>query len=466
MCPNLWVGLYVPFVLVQFSQQSDWSSYRLFICACGTGMATVYVRYKQVEALIADEGVRLSRLNCVGLLLGLVSSFGMCVVANFQVRAAAGTSTSVARIGMCLQPHVCVLCESRRPRCSPCTCWERCLRWGSGRSTSWSRRWSRSTCSHSSIARPTTQSGFASGFGPCAASSAVSFQQADEWELRVIVFSSIQKLKKDVFWWTSFQANPHDALQLICTDRNKWTMILFQILWKLNHNSASPKASCVAFFHILSLMILNSAFCQCLYHRSSCTPASEMWTYLANCTGPQEMKSVEIFCFHTSFSDSFYNKCTEQKKWSLHLLGTAPHWVFSAICSFSRATRLTSSARCLNGTWPSPLSASSSPTSGIFRYLGNKKQKSSFLLFWWLYVLPCSSDVASFCFLKKIKLRAEVDLQSSHLYEQPHGGVPAPQHVREVSESSPLLAGGTWSPATRGPAAAASTPAFQVFAHV
>lgn len=48
------------------------------------GMATVYVRYKQVQGLIADEGVRLSRLNCVGLLLGLVSSFGMCVVANFQ----------------------------------------------------------------------------------------------------------------------------------------------------------------------------------------------------------------------------------------------------------------------------------------------------------------------------------------------------------------------------------------------
>lgn len=51
-------------------------------------MATMYVRYKQVEALVADEGVRLSRLNCLGLLLGLVSSFGMCVVANFQVRAA------------------------------------------------------------------------------------------------------------------------------------------------------------------------------------------------------------------------------------------------------------------------------------------------------------------------------------------------------------------------------------------
>lgn len=51
-----------------------------------SGVATVYVRYKQVGALTADGGVALSRLNHVGLLLGLVSSFGMCVVANFQVR--------------------------------------------------------------------------------------------------------------------------------------------------------------------------------------------------------------------------------------------------------------------------------------------------------------------------------------------------------------------------------------------
>ncbi|XP_044027906.1 DNA damage-regulated autophagy modulator protein 2-like [Siniperca chuatsi] len=47
------------------------------------GMATVYVRYKQVEALAGEE-VRLDRLNRVGLLLGFISSFGMCVVANFQ----------------------------------------------------------------------------------------------------------------------------------------------------------------------------------------------------------------------------------------------------------------------------------------------------------------------------------------------------------------------------------------------
>ncbi|KAM9758951.1 DNA damage-regulated autophagy modulator protein 2b [Menidia menidia] len=48
------------------------------------GMCTVYVRYKQVEALTAEDELKLHRLNRLGLWLGLVSSFGMCVVANFQ----------------------------------------------------------------------------------------------------------------------------------------------------------------------------------------------------------------------------------------------------------------------------------------------------------------------------------------------------------------------------------------------
>ncbi|XP_059185183.1 DNA damage-regulated autophagy modulator protein 2b [Centropristis striata] len=48
------------------------------------GISTVYVRFKQVEALIGPDDVRLRRLNLIGLLLGLGSSFGMCVVANFQ----------------------------------------------------------------------------------------------------------------------------------------------------------------------------------------------------------------------------------------------------------------------------------------------------------------------------------------------------------------------------------------------
>ncbi|XP_068171473.1 DNA damage-regulated autophagy modulator protein 2b [Antennarius striatus] len=48
------------------------------------GMATTYVRYKQVEALMVEPKLRLHRLNLSGLMLGVVSSFGMCVVANFQ----------------------------------------------------------------------------------------------------------------------------------------------------------------------------------------------------------------------------------------------------------------------------------------------------------------------------------------------------------------------------------------------
>ncbi|KAM9813871.1 DNA damage-regulated autophagy modulator protein 2b [Neosynchiropus ocellatus] len=48
------------------------------------GMATVYVRYKQVEGLTPLNEIGLHRLNLSGLVLGWISSFGMCVVANFQ----------------------------------------------------------------------------------------------------------------------------------------------------------------------------------------------------------------------------------------------------------------------------------------------------------------------------------------------------------------------------------------------
>lgn len=110
---------------------------------------------------------------------------------------------------------------------------------------------------------------------------------------------------------------------------------------------------------------------------------------------------------------------------------------------FPRATRLTSSARCQNGTWPSPSLASSSPTSGTSRY-----QSVSSRLF------CCQQECSPVRFwrrlsLQKIKLRAEVDLQSTHLYEQPHGVVATPKYLHEASESSPLLAGGTWPAAGR-----------------
>ncbi|KAI2642966.1 DNA damage-regulated autophagy modulator 2 [Labeo rohita] len=48
------------------------------------GVATMYVRYKQLHALVDADDTHLTRLNRVGFVLGCGSSLGMCVVANFQ----------------------------------------------------------------------------------------------------------------------------------------------------------------------------------------------------------------------------------------------------------------------------------------------------------------------------------------------------------------------------------------------
>ncbi|KAA0714293.1 DNA damage-regulated autophagy modulator protein 2 [Triplophysa tibetana] len=48
------------------------------------GLGTMYVRYKQVQALISASESVLPRMNNAGLLLGIFSCVGMCVVANFQ----------------------------------------------------------------------------------------------------------------------------------------------------------------------------------------------------------------------------------------------------------------------------------------------------------------------------------------------------------------------------------------------
>ncbi|KAJ8016446.1 hypothetical protein DPEC_G00007290 [Dallia pectoralis] len=55
----------------------------LNISSC-LGVANVYVRYKQVQALAHEGELRLHRLNYAGLVLGIVSAVGMCVAANFQ----------------------------------------------------------------------------------------------------------------------------------------------------------------------------------------------------------------------------------------------------------------------------------------------------------------------------------------------------------------------------------------------
>uniref|UniRef100_A0A6J0STH5 DNA damage-regulated autophagy modulator protein 2 n=1 Tax=Pogona vitticeps TaxID=103695 RepID=A0A6J0STH5_9SAUR len=47
------------------------------------GIATMYVRYKQVSALNPEEP-KILRLNKVGVVLGMISCFGLCITANFQ----------------------------------------------------------------------------------------------------------------------------------------------------------------------------------------------------------------------------------------------------------------------------------------------------------------------------------------------------------------------------------------------
>ncbi|XP_042367179.1 DNA damage-regulated autophagy modulator protein 1 isoform X2 [Plectropomus leopardus] len=54
-----------------------------FISACA-GICTIYARYKYVDKLSADTSVVSPRLNKTALVLGLLSCFGMCVVASFQ----------------------------------------------------------------------------------------------------------------------------------------------------------------------------------------------------------------------------------------------------------------------------------------------------------------------------------------------------------------------------------------------
>ncbi|XP_029911919.1 DNA damage-regulated autophagy modulator protein 2 [Myripristis murdjan] len=51
------------------------------------GLATVYVRYKQVEALAVGGETRLHQFNSAALTLGCLSALGMCIVANFQESA-------------------------------------------------------------------------------------------------------------------------------------------------------------------------------------------------------------------------------------------------------------------------------------------------------------------------------------------------------------------------------------------
>ncbi|NWU91806.1 DRAM2 protein, partial [Upupa epops] len=60
------------------------------------GLATMYVRYKQVHALNPDKS-RIIKLNKIGLTLGWMSCFGLCIIANFQ-----GCALFIHVVGACL----------------------------------------------------------------------------------------------------------------------------------------------------------------------------------------------------------------------------------------------------------------------------------------------------------------------------------------------------------------------------
>ncbi|XP_061487809.1 DNA damage-regulated autophagy modulator protein 2 isoform X3 [Rhineura floridana] len=49
------------------------------------GVATMYVRYKQVGTLNPEEP-KILRLNKAGFVLGIISCFGLCIIANFQMQ--------------------------------------------------------------------------------------------------------------------------------------------------------------------------------------------------------------------------------------------------------------------------------------------------------------------------------------------------------------------------------------------
>ncbi|KAL7985434.1 hypothetical protein Chor_004004 [Crotalus horridus] len=81
------VDLLVPYISDAGAMPPERCLFGIMLCfASLLGIATIYVRYKQVSALNPEEP-KMLRLNKAGLVLGMVSSSGICIVANFQKNA-------------------------------------------------------------------------------------------------------------------------------------------------------------------------------------------------------------------------------------------------------------------------------------------------------------------------------------------------------------------------------------------
>ncbi|KAG8131935.1 putative DNA damage-regulated autophagy modulator protein [Naja naja] len=74
----------VPYISDIGTTPPERSLFGIMLCFTSLlSIATMYVRYKQVSALNPEEP-KILRLNKAGLVIGMVSCFGICIVANFQ----------------------------------------------------------------------------------------------------------------------------------------------------------------------------------------------------------------------------------------------------------------------------------------------------------------------------------------------------------------------------------------------
>ncbi len=108
----------------------------------------MYVRYKQVQALISASESGLQLLNYTSLLMGIASTVGMCVVANFQVTP----TVSFSGLSVYINSLKLFIYSSRKQIWHPSTSSEQAWPLVLGRCISWSRLACRTACSRVSTA--------------------------------------------------------------------------------------------------------------------------------------------------------------------------------------------------------------------------------------------------------------------------------------------------------------------------
>ncbi|XP_033751848.1 DNA damage-regulated autophagy modulator protein 2-like isoform X2 [Pecten maximus] len=79
------IAAYFPYISDTGTKPPESCIFGQFLNIAATiAFCTMYIRYKLVESLTGHEDGRLRRLNKAGLVLGILSSLGLSIVANFQ----------------------------------------------------------------------------------------------------------------------------------------------------------------------------------------------------------------------------------------------------------------------------------------------------------------------------------------------------------------------------------------------